>query len=57
MWGRLLTCGPIAHRPAWRLPTATQLGKPPHNPAWLFADDRVAVGRWWWNYDRINPEA
>ena len=46
MWGRLLTCGPIANRPAWRLPGCplgrTQLGKPPHNLAWLFANDRLA---------------
>ena len=27
VWGRLLTCGPIGNRPAWRLPTATQLTK------------------------------
>src|SRR5882724_10287023 len=31
LWSRLLTCGPIANRPAWRLATATQLGKLPHN--------------------------
>jgi len=31
LWGRLLTCGPIVNRPAWRLATATQLGKLPHN--------------------------
>src|SRR5207302_9185087 len=31
LWGRLGTCGPIGNRPAWRLPTATQLAKLPHN--------------------------
>src|SRR5437764_7505596 len=30
LWDRLVTCGPIANRPAWRLTTATQLGKLPH---------------------------
>jgi len=39
----LFTCGPVANRPAWRLPTATQFGKLPHNLAWLLANDRLVT--------------
>ncbi len=30
LWGRMISCGSIGNRPAWRLPTATQLTNLPH---------------------------
>ena len=45
---RVVTCGPIAYRPAWRLPGVTlwvarSLASLPHNLAWLLANDRETI--------------